>query len=84
MSRSGWKVTTNTLIVGDSVMQNQRKRLIIVADIGKVVQVSNGIKLQEVRIQTNMVGMHLGDLVFTKRYGKSIHIKNTKLNKKKK
>jgi ribosomal protein S19 len=83
MSRANWKVLTNTEN-SLSVSNNQRKRKIVVSDIGKVIMVYNGIKLNEVRIQTNMLGLHLGDLVFTKRYGMGIHNKNVKLKKKKK
>jgi ribosomal protein S19 len=82
MSRANWKILTNTAN-SLSVNNNQRKRKIVVNDIGKIIMVYNGMKLNELRIQTNMLGLRLGDLVFTKKYGMGIHIKNVKLKKNK-
>jgi ribosomal protein S19 len=81
--RSIWK----GFYIGNKIKDNDtfydRRIIITKSDIGKEVYVYNGKRFLLVKITRRTVGYRLGQFVFTKRLGRTIHIVKRKKKKKK-
>jgi small subunit ribosomal protein S19 len=82
MTRAIWKgiyLGSKDYIFKGGVVYN-RKLLININDVGKVVYVYNGMKKVKVVIEEGMVGHNFGEFALTRKMSKNIH--NTKKKKK--
>jgi len=90
MSRSFWKVPFIAEIFFSGMLKKskifsiwQRSSTIPSFYVNRKFKVHNGIWLLTLNIKTGMVGHKFGEFVFTKKMGRTIHIKKKKKGKKK-
>jgi len=90
MSRSSWKIPFINTIFFSKFIGNlaafkvwQRNSIVPAFFVNRKFKVHNGIWLLSLTITAGMIGHKFGEFVFTKRMGRTIHLKKKKKKQKK-